>query len=453
MNLHNLMLSPERLQRYPFLSLVSPLGGVVKSATTLRSRELHIPRFHSVIAGTGFLSLAYSHIADLAGNTKGHAELTGCGADESLDMALLRSVAEAAERYATCVYDKRDVRIATFNDMAIQGIRAEDIPRCSDEEYANPRCFIRPIDEQAPLRWVAGYSLTRRETCWVPLMMTHLFARPWPSEHFWLPISTGVAAHVDLAQAAVSAICEVIERDAIALTWLLQMEHPAVVTDDAIPQEHAEKVRRLRNSCLENRVFNATLDTGVPTLYSVQLRAGSERAAQFVNCSTHFDPWVSYGKLIRESAVGRTILEHNLPIPDDIQDFIELEHGAIFMGRREHRSAFDFLLSPEKRGVGETQTLTALARGMPSDPALQLRYLTNHFTKLGMDIVMVDMTTDELRDAGLHVVRAVIPGLMPMSACHTARYLGHTRLHNVKRELEARTGNLRTINPYPQPFA
>lgn len=451
MSLHNWLLTPERVKRYPFLSLVAPGGGVVRSLAPLASSELHVPSFRAVISSAGHLSMAYPYIAEPSGNAGQRLELGGCGADETQELAAIRAVAEAAERYATCVYAKQDVRIATFNEMQKEGITADSIPACSPEEYADPRCPLRPIDSDQPLRWVAGYSITERRTRWVPLIMTHLYVRPWASELFWLPISTGVAAHVDIAQAAVSAICEVIERDAIALTWLLQLSLPRVNPDRAEPVAQREKLRRLRESRLEHHVFDATLDCGVPTLYSVQLREGTRHAAQFVNCSTNFDAWEAYGKLIRESAVGRTILEHQLPVPESIHDFIELEHGAIYMGRKEHRSAFDFLLAPAS--PLPAVSLSGLSAGRPGDPVAQLNYLTEHFRRTGREIVLVDQTTDDLREAGLHVIRAVIPDLMPMSPCYSARYLGHPRLLAMKRKLEQQSGQPRLFNPYPQPFA
>ncbi|MDC4919648.1 YcaO-like family protein [Acinetobacter baumannii] len=453
MNLYNWMISSGKTKKYPFLSLVSPMGGVVKNSSFIKSNELFVPKFHSIISGTGSLSSIYPHISSLGGNAGTGVELAGCGADEDLELALIRSIAETAERYATCVYNNEDVEVASFNEMLTDGILSTKIPRCSEDEYSNPKCILRPINPDLPLRWVTGYSITRKQNCWVPLIMSHLYARPWSSESFWIPISTGVAAHTNFAKAAVSAICEVIERDAIALIWLLRMNLPSLKIDEYIPLEYQEKINRLKSSCLEHHVFNATLDTGVPILYSVQLRNDSNHAAQFVNCSASFEPWDSYGKLIRESAVGRTVLEHNLKIPSDINDFIELEHGAIYMGRRENRKAFNFLLSQEEEFMTPSKNISELSSNMPIGENAQLNYLIKHFKSLDMDIVLVDLTTDDLRDAGLYVIRAIIPELMPMSCCHSSRYLGHERLIKMKKILDKNSGYERDINFYPQPFA
>lgn len=445
---HNYAVSADLECRYPFLSLLKPLGGVVRSVQGLFSQEMHVPRFHSFIAGLGNLAMAYPHIADYDNSQSTGVELIGCGADEDLDLALIRAVAEAAERYSMCIFDKRDIVLGSFDEVGEQGIAWADIPQCSAEEYADPRCPLKPIDPRAPIRWVHGYSIVERRRKLVPMVMTHLYSRLWPSEAFWLPISTGVAAHTSFAQAAVSAICEVIERDAIALTWLLQLPLKRVWLDSPVPDAHSEKFSRLNDSGLRQLFYDASLDIGIPTIYGLQLKDGHPQAAQFVNCSTDFSAWASCAKMVRESAMGRTILEVGLKIPEDYRDFNQLEHGAVYMGQAAQRDAFSFLID-QTAAVPVSQLEPAQAM----TPAHQLEYLVSRFKALGMDIVLVELTTDELRDAGLRVIRAVIPGLVPMSACYRARYLGHPRLLEFQAKYREQGAISGVINPYPQPFA
>lgn len=445
---HNYAVSADLVAKYPFLSLLKPLGGVVRTAHGLFSQEMHVPRFHSFVAGLGNLAMAYPHIADYDSNDSSGVEMIGCGADEEHELALIRAVAEAAERYSMCVFDKQDIEIASFEEVGERGLSWTDIPQCSDKEYTDPLCPLKRIDPRAPVRWVHGYSIVEKRRKLVPMVMTHLYSRSWPGESFWLPISTGVAAHTDFAQAAVSAICEVIERDAIALTWLLQLPLRRVWLDTPAPEAFSEKFQRLNDSGLRQLFFDASLDIGVPTIYGLQLKDGHPLAAQFVNCSTSFSAWDSCAKLIRESAMGRTILEHTLPIPEDFRDFHQLEHGAIYMGQAAQRDAFSFLIESTV-----AVPISQLEPSLPMTPRDQLRYLVSRFKSLGIDIVLVDLTTDELRDAGLRVIRAVIPGLVPMSACYRARYLGHPRLLEFQAKYAGQGARSCAINSYPQPFA
>ncbi|MDO4233583.1 YcaO-like family protein [Pseudomonas sp.] len=448
MHPHNFAVSKDLVDKYPFLSLLAPAGGVVRSVQTHSSQEMHVPRFHSFIAHLGNLNLAFPHVSDYHGNRSGRVEMAGCGADERPELAMVRAVAEAAERYSMSVFNKDDIVTASFAEVGSQGLSYESIACGSAAEYADPLSPLKRIDPHAPVRWVYGYSPLENRRRLVPLIMTHLFIRPWPSEHFWLPISTGVAAHTDFAQAAVAAICEVIERDAIALTWLLRPTLPRIWLDEPAPAEHAEKFYRLRESGLEQLFFDATSELGIPTVYGLQLKEGDPQAAQFINCTTGFNRWDGCAKLIRESAMGRSILALSLPIPDDVRDFVELEHGAIYMGRAEQRPAFDFLT-----GSNVVMPISRMSQPNVVTPREQLRYLLERLDAAGMEVVLVDLTTDELRDAGLRVIRAVIPALMPMSATYRARYLGHPRILQAQARQAEQSGREVEINPYPQPFA
>jgi ribosomal protein S12 methylthiotransferase accessory factor len=49
----------------------------------------------------------------------------------------------------------------------------------------------------------------------------------------------------------------------------------------------------------------------------------------------------------------------------------------------------------------------------------------------GKEVVVVDITTPDIRDVGLHVVRVLIPGLVPLHGNHSFQYLGAPRLHEI----------------------
>jgi ribosomal protein S12 methylthiotransferase accessory factor len=447
-SLHEVALDPAMVDRYPFLSLVRPGGGVVQSVVRLKAVELQAPRFETAVSALGNLTMAFPRIAGSYGDDMRSLLIGGAGADETNEMAVVRSVAEAAERYACCVLDERELITATFNELGDDGLDFGTLPVCSETEYADPRCPIVRPDPDQPIRWLQGYSITAGKRRYVPLVMTHLYVREWDEERFNLPITTGVAAHTDPLLAMVSAICEVVERDAISLTWLMRLALPRLLVDDSMPEALRPKFERLRRSGIEQHFFDATTDIGVPTAYGLQIKPGHPHVAQFVNCSTGFSMWDNCGKIIRESSCGRIVVEPGNPVPSNVADFLRLEDGAIYMGRPEHRHAFDFL----------TNTPRSIALGSWKDPELdspaaQLRWLTERFKALGMDVVLLDLTTDELADAGLWVFRAVIPGLVPMTPAYRARFLGHPRLYSYPEQAGFGPRTEADINPFPQPFA
>jgi len=89
----------------------------------------------------------------------------------------------------------------------------------------------------------------------------------------------------------------------------------------------------------------------------------------------------------------------------------------------------------------------------PQDEPSRLRLLIDRLKAIGTDAIVVDITTDEVRDAGLWVVRVVTPGLLPMSTIHRARFLGHSRLYAYPEWAGFGTRVESDVNPAPQPFA
>lgn len=436
------------LPSYPFYPLYNLKGGIVQSVTELASSEIGVPDFYRFMCQLGNISQCYPHLVDSYGNSiQGRLSPTGSGASENLGEAFICALVESLERYATMVYLNDEIEIACTAEMGNACIDMQTIPCCSLKELADPKCPVTPLDRNEPIRWIKAYSIVKDRCEYVPLAMSHLLNDLWPSERFWIPISTGVAAHTDYYTAVVSAICEVIERDALALTWLAKLPLSKIHLDSDIPDKHRERFNNLESSQLVQHFFNATTEFKVPTVYSVQLCQGHPTLSQFVSCATDFSAYDACAKTVREAGNARIMFQNEVKVPDRVEDFFALEHGAAFMGLEKNKEAFNFLLDSDKQ-----QDISILEAGLPTTPKGQLQYLVDQFKSRNMDIAIVDLTTDDLREHGLSVIRAIIPDLMPMPYVQRARFLGHPRLYQYATSMGI---NLTEdhVNPFPQPFA
>jgi ribosomal protein S12 methylthiotransferase accessory factor len=125
---------------------------------------------------------------------------------------------------------------------------------------------------------------------------------------------------------------------------------------------------------------------------------------------------------------------------------VSLMDGATYMGRPERAHAFEFLL-----GSPREVPLSALSQShsAPTD----LSELLKIFCELSMQVVAVDLTTKEARQAGLYVVRVLVPDLQPLSFNASAQYLGHSRLYSAPPLLGFQAKAENELNRWPQPFA
>lgn len=427
--------------------LVQPIGGLMSQVVRLNPHpgDPVFPIYSSTLGQINYALGAYSKMQD-----NGSGLVGGAGGDVDPALARIKAIAEGVERYSSCVFDERQFIWATAAELGNEALDLDTVPRCSEAELAHPRCLLRAPDKNAPIRWMRGVSLSDGRAIWVPAIMVYLkMATLSAGERFVLPISTGCATHVTLEKALLGGLCEVIERDSISLTWLQQLPLPRLELD-ALPgwaQEYVERNARSKNG-VETLFFDATTELGVPTIYALQVAPNNETLAALVMCSTELDPAVAVTKIMRESASSRTSLQQPQSCPDNWDDFIDVFHGATFMGRRAQLSAFDFLRhSPHRRPLSEIQSLTT------GDDRRDLHHLIARLRQHGMEAFAVDLTTDEARRAGMWVVRVIVPALQPLSFSYRARYLGHPRLYEAPRLMGYAVRGEADLNAWPQPFA
>lgn len=430
-------------------SLVQPTSGLIGNVgqLTIQPGEPHFPIASSSLGDIGQPLPAVARALD---GRSAAGTLDGAGGSLELSEARTRAIAEGLERYSSCAYDERQFRWATAEELGDEALDLDTLPRCSERELAHPACLLCAPDKHAPLRWVRGFSLQDGRLLWIPAVMVYLHI-PYlsPGERIWLPISTGCAAHTTVEQALVGAICEVLERDAISLTWLQQLPLPRLELDELPPwlEQYMRRNARARQS-VEHLFFDATTDLGVPTIYSLQLSPRDEMLAALVMCSTELDPAIAVAKVMRESASSRIAMHTPRVTPDKWDDFLHVFDGATCMGHRDHLCAFDFLVnSPKRRRLSE---MRAIGSG---DARQDLVNLLARLHQRDMDVFAVDISTDEALRAGMRVARVLIPALQPLSFSYRARYLAHPRLYDAPQRMGYPVHSEDKINPWPQPFA
>jgi len=259
--------------------------------------------------------------------------------------AHLPAISEALERYCTSVYSENQFLLASAANMEWNCVDLDSVPRCSATELAHPRCPLIAPSKETPIRWVKGVELTGKEIRYVPAIMVYSHLREvLPAERFWFPISTGCAAHFDLNKALINAIFEVIERDAISVTWLRELHLPKIVIDK-IPAELAQHWDLYLNSSstVKYDFYNATTDLGIPTVYGLRIAPYSEHARTLVACSTASTTAEAMRKVLCDLISLSTVFKRPLEHPDRPEDCRDLTHGAAYMAHAKHEESFNFL--------------------------------------------------------------------------------------------------------------
>ena len=380
------------------------------------------------------------------GRAAARGPMGGGRAIDDQDRARLVAIAEAAERYSALDLPSDRVVWARADELTGAVLDLSRIPRCSELEYARPDCPLLPFDRSARIRWEQGTDLITGADTWVPAVMSnYMLGGRVPGERFSYSISTGCAVHTDATEALVGAVCEVVERDAIALVWLQKL--PLSLTGP-LSSDHLDYLLEWsERHFITTYLFDATSDLGVPTVYCLQVAEHDSRARSMVGCGTDRTLAGAAEKALIEALSFRPSMYTAEPVPASAEECRELTDGARFMGTAERSEAFRFLTD------GVHARLPREHRELPADPQTALARLIGTLAAKGMQAVAVDRTTRELAEVGLTSVSVVIPDLLPMTLTPLAQYRAYPRLHEGPTAMGYAVRTEKDFNPWPQPFA
>ncbi|WEO69270.1 YcaO-like family protein [Rhizobium rhizogenes] len=377
-------------------------------------------------------------------------DMAGYGTAWDETTARIRACCEALERYCSVMYPLRGVVSATTRELGDAALDPSRLPQCSVRERlrANPEHRLRIPDPAAEERWVEGFSLTTGKPAWIPLSVAYLGLPDPLSAQLLFPESTGFATGSTYEGAILSGLCEVIERDSLALWWLHQLPMPRIERSvwDGAP-ELAELLDRADRSGLETHLLDLTTDLGIPIVGLVQIsNRSSPHVVAMGACRTTTN--AAALRVVEEAGSLRVALGWSkaLPNPEGLRS------GA-------PRSPMDFGLL--YAGTGAPEKFSFATRRSPKTSKLSgndirskpLETMVRGLATKDLEVFVVDVTLPEVRAAGLVVVRVIVPELMRISFAHSIRYLAHPRLYSAPERMGFGRRSEDMITDEPIPFA
>jgi ribosomal protein S12 methylthiotransferase accessory factor len=435
----------------PLTTLLSCYRGLFSTSHHLRTNGDE-PRLATIRVTTGDPSVLWppSRGPEKVRAQSLRSSLRGTGSGPTVQQCDILAHSEALERYCASMFSEEQFVTATAAELGSGALDLDSIPKCSRTELAHPKCPLITADKTKPIRWVRALSLLDGRSVYLPVVMAFTHAGfVNSSERFWIPITTGCASHVSYEQALVAAICEVIERDALSIVWLQRLSLPKVLTD-SIPEELALLWTFYQRSSqyIEYLLFDATTDMGVPTIYGLRRAASNKHLTSVVACSSSLNPFVAVSKVMRELTVFPIGLGGVKDLPQSLDDFKKISHGAAYMAQYEHERAFCFLVD-----TPHSRSLTDIPSSASYSDKTALEKIIQRFRSKHLDLYAVDLSTDEALRLGMRAVRVIAPGLQPLGFQYRARYLGHPRLYDAPKQMGHPVHPEADLNPWPQPFA
>ncbi|MFN2617520.1 MAG: YcaO-like family protein [Thermoleophilaceae bacterium] len=357
----------------------------------------------------------------------GHGHSIGLAA--GWKRAELTARAEAAERYA----------VGDLSEKQLVRARAEELDGTvpPDALFAyNRRQLEGPRAEEAfdPSRSYL-WTPTADGRRWLPAGSVFTpFADP-EGPRLPPPGYSGAAAHGSMEEAVESALRELIERDALMWTWI-----------QAVSRERIERrslgggvddhVRALESGGWTVELVNLTLETK-PVILCVMTR-GRQTA---VGSACHDDPELAAAKAVVEASTTQWGAAPVLTPVEMEEVMAPLDHVRFHHGPEGSRARAFLTASSEVVDLRDV-------RGQPGSVRAALGGIG--------DVLVVDLSSPATRP--FNVVRAFVPGLVPLSFGFDSEPLGLGRLGSPRATVDGRLlgqsldlGSAGPIIPHPYP--
>jgi ribosomal protein S12 methylthiotransferase accessory factor len=369
--------------------------------------------------------------------------LSACGAlARTAPEAEAGAIAETIERYCAGI-----ARFAALSQAELPA-GARCLPHRAFALYAEAQEHAAGFPWPSA-RWREGlyaevFALADNRPCWVPQELVGMGPRRGDAV---LPsTSSGLAAHTDPWLALLRAAQELLERDAFAVTWVNSLGGREIPLGD----NYEAPVRSRGGQVLAFDLTQAWNPHAVVAVCGRLPQRGHPRIALGVAC-----------RQTRAQAIEKAYLEW-------VQGIMYAGQGAYGLLRSdfakggEHPETFEehavhYSLHPER-----WDNVPLLRHRFPSSatgaegaetrsPAVALNDLRRMLANLGIELFYRDLTTPDVRAAGLHVVRVLSPALSLLHGDERYPFLGG-RTRDVGWRYPDLVAPSNGLNPFPHPL-
>lgn len=423
----------------PLRAMVGPTS-IVRSVRTILNAPGE-PRLFSVASVPN--SLAQIAGVEMAGHTGAMSE--------TLRDAAASAIGECVERYC-CAIQPDNLVVATKGELGAEALDLHAFELFTERQYQHPHFPFARQDDDLPITWVPTSRLSDGERRFVPACLVYIPYVPQlpdQTDMLALSVSSGQACHSDRDLAVLSGVYEVVERDAFMLTWARRLvpTRLRLKEDDGLA---AWFDQYFEGSSLTFDVFRLPSDIDIPTVLCVARGTAETGPFACVGAACRLDEAEAVRKAVVEAAQGAVWVRDLIntkpdwrPEPqfENVRDFPD--HVRLY-GLPEMGSHLDFLYAGRSDQVRRPEA--------PSSPASALTECVRRVEAAGLETLVCDITTRDVRDEGLHVTRVLIPGSVQLYAVHGLPNYGASRYDTVPAKLGFVDEIHQTFNPIPHPF-
>ncbi|HXM58272.1 MAG TPA: TOMM precursor leader peptide-binding protein [Candidatus Dormibacteraeota bacterium] len=357
------------------------------------------------------------------------------GAAETAEEARAVAMLEALERYAATRPRGRRLEQASGARLGDRAIDPRRLILHGDDQYGRRGFRWAPYDPEAVRRWAWAYSVGGDRQVAVPAdLVFHQLSRASADggpgvRPLAYTTSNGSAIGSSVAEAAFHGLLEVLERDAFLVAWYRGRPLTRLRLETAEDPRIGRLCGTLRAEGYEIIALDVSLpELRIPSVWATVVNTAGSGLKTLSGACAHPDPEQAVLGALREAAghlpLMRRLYERDrgraeAMLADPTTVRTPADHALVF-GCAEAFDEIEPLVGPRS-----AQPLRAhFGRG--AEPGLDA--LCSRLTSRGQDVLFVDLTPADVAALGLRVVRALVPGALPITFGH-----GRERLEGTDR--------------------
>lgn len=438
--------SPEetlrKLERY-----ISPLTGIVSFLQPTADATSEETLSLSYVTGHNFMHAVKDYAS---GFEFLHSALRdgSSGKGRMPAQAQASALCEAIERYSG-VFQGDEARFpARLKDLGAAAIPPNACMLFSQKQIQSRNSFNmigapsnwapEPFDDSQEIEWSPVWSLTHKVHRYIPTAYCYYGYSRRNNTWFARADSNGCAAGHCKEEAIFQGFLELVERDSVSLWWYNRLQRPAVDLP-SFSDPYFQELQDYYGALLrELWVLDITSDLAIPTFAAISRRTDSSVEDIILGLGTHFDVRIALLRALTElnqllpvvAACSSSANRYPLfPDPEAAlwwqtatlanQPYLEADQGAV----------------PKRR--------VDYAYYERDDLADDVSACVQIAAEKGLETLVLDQTRP---DAGLHVVKVIVPGLR-----HFWPRFAPGRLYDVPVQMSWRTHPLveEQLNPHP----
>lgn len=369
---------------------------------------------------------------------------TGHGSAESLNEALVIALAENLERYAAMNWSD-----SYFTEYSIDHLEKSDMSFFY-HSYLDYKLYDYQINKGKKTKWCVAKNLHTLEEVMLPAgMVYYTYPMHHKDEPLFLEVSSnGVAAYSDTEGALLGGLYESFERDGFLMYWLNNIAPKKIKTDTITNSDTAETISQLEKRNLDLHLLDCRTEYGIPTVVSVLMDNLS--GGIYIHAASGLNVDKVIDKIIADNQRFNPNYYSTKP-SIEVDEIADLYQRMMFWHGGHMSGHIEWFLKGDEISYEKYKNQFVPFNHSRTE---EINFIKKKLKDLKSDAYYYEFPDPLAKDAGLKVVRAYVPDLMPVYFNEKKKHLNVPRLYKFAKVMGLRDKETTVdeLNKIPHPF-